>query len=56
MTVVVLAKSMGCLLPFAAKIIKIDPAVMAAPIIKTLLDVASLFMYFSIARLILPGL
>ena len=54
--VVVLAKSLGCLLPMAAKLVKIDPAVMAAPIIKTLLDVASLFMYFSIARLILPGL
>jgi len=56
MVVVVLAKSMGCLLPMAAKKIKIDPAVMAAPIIKTLLDVASLFLYFSIAQLILPGL
>jgi len=56
MVVVVLAKSFGCLLPMAAKKIRIDPAVMAAPIIKTLLDVASLFMYFSIARLILPGL
>ena len=56
MTVVVLAKTMGCLLPMLAKKIKIDPAVMAAPIIKTLLDVASLFMYFSIARLLLPGL
>ncbi|MCL2528516.1 MAG: magnesium transporter [Defluviitaleaceae bacterium] len=56
MIVVVLAKSMGCLLPMVAKKLRIDPAVMAAPIIKTLLDVASLFMYFSIARLILPGL
>ena len=54
--VVVLAKTMGCLLPMAAKKLRVDPAVMAAPIIKTLLDVASLFMYFSIARLILPGL
>jgi len=56
MLVVLMAKSLGCLLPMAAKKIKIDPAVMAAPIIKTLLDVVSLFMYFSIARLILPGL
>jgi len=56
MIVVVLAKSMGCLLPMAAKKLRIDPAVMAAPIIKTLLDVVSLFAYFSIARMILPGL
>ena len=56
MGVVLLAKSMGCLLPMAAKKLRVDPAVMAAPIIKTLLDVGSLFMYFSIARLILPGL
>ena len=56
MIVVTLAKSLGCLLPMLAKKIKIDPAVMAAPIIKTLLDVVSLFFYFSIARLILPGL
>ncbi|MCL2571030.1 MAG: magnesium transporter [Defluviitaleaceae bacterium] len=56
MLVVVLAKTMGCLLPMVAKKTRIDPAVMAAPIIKTLLDVVSLFMYFSIARLILPGL
>ncbi|MCL2361259.1 MAG: magnesium transporter [Defluviitaleaceae bacterium] len=56
LAVVFLAKTMGCLLPMAAKKFKIDPAVMAAPIIKTLLDVVSLFMYFSIARLILPGL
>ncbi|MCL2404688.1 MAG: magnesium transporter [Defluviitaleaceae bacterium] len=56
MVVVVLAKSLGCLLPMAAKKVKVDPAVMAAPIIKTLLDVVSLFLYFSIARLILPGL
>jgi len=56
LTVVLLAKTMGCLLPMAAKKLRVDPAVMAAPIIKTLLDVVSLFMYFSIARLILPGL
>jgi len=54
--VVFLAKTMGCLLPMVAKKLCVDPAVMAAPIIKTLLDVVSLFMYFSIARLILPGL
>lgn len=54
--VVIVAKSMGCLLPMVAKKINLDPAVLAAPIIKTLADILALSMYFVIAQAILPEL
>jgi len=50
---VVIAKSTGCLLPLAAKKIKIDPAVLSAPVITTIADAASLIIYFSLAKVIL---
>ena len=50
---VVISKSVGCILPLAAKRVKFDPAVMASPIITTIVDAASLLIYFSIARMIL---
>ncbi|MCL2139366.1 MAG: magnesium transporter [Treponema sp.] len=48
-----IAKIVGCILPIAAKKIKIDPAIMAAPLITTIVDVLSLLIFFSIAKLIL---
>jgi magnesium transporter len=50
---VVIAKSVGGLLPIAAKKIKIDPAVLSAPIITTIADASSLLVYFSLAKLIM---
>ena len=50
---VLVAKAVGGLLPMLAKRIGIDPAMMAAPVITTIADAASLIMYFSFARLIL---
>ncbi|MDR1566499.1 MAG: magnesium transporter [Treponema sp.] len=50
---VIMAKSIGCLLPMAAKKFKVDPAIMAAPLITTVVDSASLIIYFAIARLLL---
>ncbi|MCL2721567.1 MAG: magnesium transporter [Treponema sp.] len=50
---VLVAKSVGALLPMLAKRIGIDPAMMAAPVITTIADAASLIMYFSFAKLIL---
>jgi magnesium transporter len=47
---VVMAKTIGCLLPMAAKKLKVDPAIMAAPIITTIVDGASLVVYLSIAK------
>ena len=49
----ILAKSVGCVLPLVAKRIKMDPAIMAAPLITTIVDGVSLIIYFSIARMIL---
>jgi magnesium transporter len=48
-----IAKTLGCILPIAAKQIKIDPAVMATPLITTICDAFSLIIYFAIARMIL---
>ncbi|MCL2381478.1 MAG: magnesium transporter [Treponema sp.] len=50
---VIVAKALGGLLPMLAKRLGIDPAMMAAPVITTIADAASLIMYFSIARVIL---
>lgn len=49
----VLAKSLGVLLPIAAKKLKLDPAYMASPLITTVVDTVSLIIYFSIAVLIM---
>ena len=50
---VVCAKVVGCTLPLAAEKIGIDPAVMAAPFITTVVDALSLLIYFAIATRIL---
>lgn len=47
---VICAKVIGCILPIAAKIMKLDPAVMASPFITTIVDAVSLLVYFGIAR------
>lgn len=44
---VILAKSVGGLLPILAKKLKLDPAVMAAPLITTLVDAAAIVIYFT---------
>ena len=49
---VVLSKLIGCTLPMIAKKIKLDPAIMAAPLISTLVDSASVFIFFNIALLV----
>lgn len=46
---VILAKTIGGLLPIAAKGLKLDPAIMAAPLITTIVDAASLVVYFGLA-------
>ena len=50
---VAIAKSLGCLLPMIAKKLKLDPAIMAAPLISTILDTCSVLLYFNIATLLL---
>ena len=46
---IVIAKIMGGLLPMAAKSLKLDPAIMAAPLITTIVDAAGLMIYFWLA-------
>lgn len=50
--VVMLSKVVGGSLPFIAKRLKIDPAVMAAPLIATIMDSLTLIIYFTIASLL----
>ena len=50
---VILSKSIGCLLPLLAKKLKLDPAIMAAPLITTIVDILSVLVYFNIATAIM---
>ncbi len=52
---VVVAKCIGCTLPIAARAVHLDPALMAGPMITTIVDALSLLIYFSLARLLLMG-
>ena len=49
MCTVAMAKLIGCTLPLAAKKIGLDPAIMAAPLITTLVDTGTTLVYFTIA-------
>ena len=51
---VLLAKTIGGILPMAAKLVHADPAIMAAPLITTIVDAISLVVYFNIACALLP--
>ena len=50
---VVMSKVLACVLPFGAKLLKLDPAMMAAPLISTIVDSLSLVVYFAIAAMLL---
>lgn len=50
---VIVAKTVGCILPMLAEKIGFDPAVMASPFISTIVDALSLLIYFKFARMIL---
>ena len=49
MCTVFLAELIGCLLPLLAKKVHLDPAIMAAPLITTIVDTCSIIIYFAIA-------
>ncbi len=51
--VVIVAKLVGSILPIVAKKIGFDPAVMASPLVTTILDAVSLIIYFAIANALL---
>ena len=50
---VVAAKIVGAVLPMVAKVVKLDPAVMASPFITTIVDALSLLVYFLFAKMLL---
>ena len=45
----IMAKLLGGILPIIAKKLKLDPAIMASPLITTIVDSASVFAFFSVA-------
>ena len=47
---VIIAQSIGCLLPIAVKKVGLDPAVAASPIITTIVDACALSIYFAVAK------
>ena len=53
---VICAKIIGCVLPIVAKMLKLDPAVMASPFITTIVDAVSLLVYFGVAKSLIPAL
>ncbi len=50
---VMVAKLLGCSLPMLAKRLHLDPAIMASPLLTTLVDVSSVWIYFQIATMIM---
>lgn len=53
MAIVVFSTVIGAILPIVATALKVDPAVMSAPLITTIVDAVGLLIYFSIARSVL---
>ena len=53
MGTVIMAKLVGCTLPLLAKKVNLDPAIMASPLITTLVDTFSILIYFNIATVLL---
>lgn len=53
---IIVAKTVGCLLPILIKRLGFDPAVVASPFITTIVDAISLVVYFGIATTLIPQL
>ncbi|MCP1102307.1 magnesium transporter [Aequitasia blattaphilus] len=49
---IIVAKVVGSMLPLLAKKCKLDPAIMASPIITTVVDTCSIIIYFKIATIL----
>ncbi len=52
LAIIILSKMCGSILPLIAKKLNFDPAIMAAPLITTIVDAIGLIIYFSIASAI----
>lgn len=55
-SIIILSKTIGATLPLLAKKIHIDPAIMAGPLITSIVDTASLAIYFFLAETIFSNL
>ena len=51
--IVIMAKVIGGVLPLVAKSLKIDPAIMASPLITTIVDTAALIIFFKLSVIFL---
>jgi magnesium transporter len=49
---VIFAKFIGCILPLLAKKLHFDPAIMASPLITTIVDTCSILIYFNVATVV----
>lgn len=49
MATVIIAETIGCTLPMLAQMLHLDPAIMAAPMITTIVDAVCLMIYFQLA-------
>ena len=49
---IVISKMVGCMLPLLASKIHLDPAIMASPLITTLVDIFSILIYFNVATML----
>lgn len=56
LVVITAAKLVGCTLPLLADKIGLDPALMASPLITTIVDAVALIVFFNIAIWLLPGM
>jgi len=50
---ILMAKTVGSVLPILAKRLKIDPAIMSAPLLTTIVDAVSLIIFFTFSRIFL---
>ncbi len=53
LTIVIWANMLGAILPILAAKLKIDPTVVSGPVMSTLVDATGLFIYFSIAKIVI---
>ncbi len=53
---IMIAKWLGASLPFLAKLVHLDPAVMSQPIVSTILDIVSICVYVLMSMLIINGI
>jgi magnesium transporter len=53
LAIVIWANALGSLLPLIATRLKIDPTVVSGPVMSTLVDATGLFIYFSIAKVVI---